>query len=152
MWRIKKIYFNGNTKEIAKFILLLILWARKILSERKEFWELNSTIIQYISIFFICLFICTSSYTFCLHRDDRERERKIKRRKDVSSFLSVCMCKLENENNTRFLWLLLRRCRLHFHWLLEFWVNTRKMMNSGDLIWMLRSFWVIRFRANAFIR
>jgi hypothetical protein len=48
--------------------------------------------------------------------------------------VAECVCKLENENNTRFLWLLLRRCRLHFHWLSEFWVNTRKMMNSGDLI------------------
>lgn len=86
----------------------------------------------WIHLDFFHLFICTSSYTLCLHHwNDQEKSKK---KKCFVSTRSECMCKLENENNTRFLWLLLRRRRrLHFHWLLEFWVNTRKMENSKRL-------------------
>lgn len=157
----KKIY---STKENCRkknffflfYIFLMRVSAKKFFSQSaKEFWELNLSIIQYISIsssVYLFVLLLIPFALPCLHqRETIERKWKRKKKMFRLSLASVCVYVYNIKNNTRFLWLLLRRRRLHFHWLLEFWVNTRKMMNSGDLIsHEFRSFWVTGFRASAF--
>lgn len=144
----KENIFNGNTKEIAEFISLLILLKPKRVSAKT--FLLSAQRILRIKFddysihldFFICLFICTSSYTLCLpafiETIEREREKRdeIKRRKDVSSLVGRSVCVNLRMRITRgfcgFCCVVVGCISTD----LEFWVNTRKMMNSGDLISM----------------